>query len=1169
MNKNNLRSYAPAARLDFIAAVSAQANLLGIHRAGHSAAEVRGDVVVIDGRDWPAKVAKQRANLTDRIAIHGFSFVMEEIAYTWFNRFAALRFMEIHGYLDHGWRVLSNQDGGLPEILAHAAELSLEGLSRQRVVEMQLAGNQDNEIYKMVLVAQCNELANAMPFLFERIDDETELLLPENLLRTDSIIAKMVAAVPEADWAEIEVIGWLYQFYISDKKNEVMGKTVSSDDIPAATQLFTPNWIVKYLVQNSVGRLWLMANKTSALESQWTHLVARPPQSASVDVELDLIIADRIQHDGLRLNPESLLVLDPACGSGHILVEAYDVLKAIYLERGYRIRDIPRLILEKNIYGLDIDDRASQLACFALLMKARADDRRILEAAPVLNVVAMRESSGIDLDRISEQLRAHGIGRAAVHSLLEVFTMAKTFGSLVEMPESLVRELPALIEGANAAHSSGDLYARAAAEDLLPLLIQAKILSTAFDAVVANPPYMGGKGMNAEIKVFGKKKYPNSKTDLFAMFMERGIGWCKPSGLMSMVTMQSWMFLSSYENLRAGIVAGRAVHSLVQIGYNSFPEMNSKIAQACAFVIGSRKIEGQVGQYVDLNNGIAQSADKGALFVSGKAKHYSVNQDEFHKIPGAPFIYWASDRVISLFENNPTLGEKIALREGIHTADNERFLRYWHEVDYGRLVFNAANELEVDESGGRWVPYNKGGSFRKWFGNNDLVIAFDEESRNDMASLKGHVRPSQGLYFKPGGTWSALTSGSFGVRFYPVGYLFDSKGQVAVGDDYAYVVSLMNSSLILQLAKLIMPTLDYKCGDVKKLPYLEFERSRVQANGLAMMNLAKDDWNSFETSFDFTKHPMVGRAHVGAIDESWKSWENDLNKAFERMRSLEQENNTIFISAAGLDGEMSPQVGDGHITLARPNKEKEAQRLISYAVGCAMGRFSLSREGIVYAGSGNVGFDPTIYGPTQPSSDGIVPLTGDSWFQSDGATMVSLFISAAWGPGNLDLNLSWVSDAIGGKDEQSHEQSIRRYLAERFYKDHLQAYKKRPIYWLFSSGKLGAFQALVYMHRYNEATLPRLRSEYVVPLLVKMNARLEALDEDIALAPSTVQRVKSQKQQEALRKQSAELMAFDEKLRHYADSRIAINLDDGVKKNYAMFGDLLAESRFIVGATDE
>ena len=660
MNKAKLKSYAPQARKDFIAAVTARANLLGLSdhdgQLQIAPSQPQGDITVIAGQPWPVKVHGQRDQLIARLQKDGFAHTMEAIAYTWFNRFAALRYMELHDYLGHGHRALSSAAGTLPDILTHAADLAqsgnLPGLQTAIVTEMKLAGNRDGELYRMLLVAQCNALSRAMPFLFERIDDDSELLLPDNLLRSDSVIAKLVDAIPEEDWAEVEIIGWLYQFYISEKKDQVIGKVVKSEDIPAATQLFTPNWIVQYLVQNSVGRLWLMANPQSTLAKEWPYYITPAEQTPEVQAQLDALIQTRVREDGDTLNPESITVLDPACGSGHILVVAYDVLKAIYLERGYQPRAIPRLILEKNLFGLDIDDRAAQMAGFALLMKARADDRRLFTATddagnlqpPKLNVLSLQESKGLNVDELVRSLTpallplplgegwGEGGFRATITTLVDTFEHAKTFGSLIQIPYALKTHLAVLPEVLGLVKQSGDMYASAAADDLLPLVQQAQVLAMQFDAVVANPPYMGGKGMNPALKDYAKATFPDSKSDLFAMFMERGFEWCKPSGFNSMVTMQSWMFLSSYEPLRAKILNERTLSCMVHMDNGV---MGIAFGTA-ATVIFSKPVTYYQGsfsycEYEDLN-------DEGVpvKFPVQNQRLKSAKLDDFNKIPGTP-----------------------------------------------------------------------------------------------------------------------------------------------------------------------------------------------------------------------------------------------------------------------------------------------------------------------------------------------------------------------------------------------------------------------------------------------------------------------------------------------------------------------------------------------------
>ncbi|WP_411725280.1 BREX-1 system adenine-specific DNA-methyltransferase PglX [Methyloglobulus sp.] len=801
MNKAKLKTYAPQARKDFIAAVTARAQRLGLLESNGqfvvAPADMAGDLVIIAGQSWPAKISHQRDKLTARINQEGFHQTLEAVAYTWFNRFAALRYMEIHDYLNHGYRVLSSREGGLPEILTHATELAQNGelpsLNAQKVKVLKLAGNQDGELYRLTLIAQCNALSSAIPFLFERIDDETELLLPDNLLLTDSVVAKLVAAIPEEDWSQVEIIGWLYQFYISEKKDQVIGKVVKSEDIPAATQLFTPNWIVQYLVQNSVGRLWLMANPASTLKSQWTYYIEPAEQTPEVQVQLDALIQSRINQDsplpqgegpgergGSTLNPETITVLDPACGSGHILVEAYEVLKAIYLERGYQSRSIPRLILEKNLFGLDIDDRAAQLAGFALLMKARADDRRLFDNPPKLNVQALQDSKGLDANELAQVLSGYAsLTRPTIASLLDTFVHAKTFGSLIQIPPNLNAQLSMMEANLKLAIQNGNLLAQPAAFNLLPLVRQALILGMQFDAVVANPPYMGGKGMNAALKEYAKLTFPDSKSDLFAMFIERGFEWCKPSGFNSMVTMQSWMFLSSFEGMREKLLADRTIITMAHLGARAFSEISGEVVQTTAFVLQGQHFSGYKPVFFRLVDG--QEEQKETTLRTGKNRLEAMIQDDFGKIPGQPLVYWLSKQLVSSFSNKK-ISDVGDTRVGCQTSDNNRFLRLWHEVNYDKFQADCPNRDIAAKSNKKWFPYNKGGSARKWFGNLEYVINWENDGKDVFDFARGlygsptRIVKNGDYYFRESITWSKVSSGVPSFRYQPNGAVFDVAG---------------------------------------------------------------------------------------------------------------------------------------------------------------------------------------------------------------------------------------------------------------------------------------------------------------------------------------------------------------------------------------------------------
>jgi hypothetical protein len=1174
MNKAKLKSYAPAARRDFIQAVSDRAHFFGISEKEIVSVEESGDVAIIGGRPFPRAVAAQRRKLDARVKRDGFSQVMEAVAYTWFNRFLALRYMELHGYLEHGFRVLSNTGSSTtPEILDHAAQLDLPGLNKQKVTELKLDGNKDAELYRILLVAQCNSLHSVMPFLFEKIEDETELLLPDNLLHSDSLIRKLVTEIEEDDWQEVEIIGWLYQFYISEKKDQVIGKVVKSEDIPAATQLFTPNWIVKYMVQNSLGRQWLATYPSSTLRSKMEYFITPAEQNNEVKAMLSAMTPE-------SLDPEKLTLLDPACGSGHILVEAYDVFKEIYLERGYSNRDFPKLILEKNLYGLDIDDRAAQMAGFALLMKARKDDRRILQSETLkLNVMSIQESVDI---KINNDL--WGEYSNYLRDIVDLFKHGKTFGSLIQVPKVLATKLIPLEEIIKQVIATGDLYEVQAAWQLLPLLKQAKVLGDTYDCIVANPPYMGGKGMPPVLKNFAISKFPKGKSDLFAVFMERGFTLCKRAGFSGMVTMQSWMFLSSYEELRDWIVTNTSIDSLLQIGYNSFPELNSKVAQACSFVIRNAYVP-QLGSYFNLNDA-PQSADKHAVFFDKlqRSDYKIIHQQCFKYVPGTPIAHWISDKLRDVFANSEKLGHVSKPRQGLASGDNERFMRFWFEVSYENIGFNFSNFETAKISGKKWFPHNKGGEFRKWFGNNELVLAFDEQNYQALSEMGNHL-PSRQLYFKEGMSWTALTSGSFNGR-HTNNSIFDAKGPVLFAnkpEQLFYIIAFCNSSVATEFLRILAPTLDFNQGPVGNLPIIFPQNAQLEESisdkSKECIRIAKCDWNSREISFGFESNALILNKTTNRLVDSVNNCKVDILNKFRNILNYETEISSFFIDLYGLSEELPPLVKPTDITIykdeiifidgqATIDISVLIRHFFSFAIGCMMGRYSLDKAGVVYANSENLGFLPSQYQSFSADDDGIVPVMDMDWFPDDASNRFEEFLKAVWSLETLEENLKFVADILSPKGGETPRETIRRYISSQFYKDHLQTYKKRPIYWLFSSGKQRAFECLVYLHRYNESTLSRMRNEYVTPLQGKFSAQADYLSNEINAAASTAERNRLQKQLDTLRKKQVELASFDDLLRHYADQRINLDLDDGVKVNYGKFGALLAEVKAVTGGSE-
>jgi len=1175
MNTSNIKKYAPQARNDFIAAMRKQAAKYGITADSILPAEQKGDLLLIGDQVFPLSVMKPRDKLIKRIQTSSFEQTIDYIAYSWFNRLCAIRYMECKGLLDHGRRVLSSADGsaGLPQILEECLDIELPGLNTSRVAELKLDGNKDEELYRELLLAQCHALNQVMPLLFEQVSDESELLLPDNLTKTDSLIRDLVSSIPEEDWSDVQIIGWLYQFYISEKKDQVIGKVVKSEDIPAATQLFTPNWIVKYLVQNSVGRLWMMAQPDSTLASEWEYYIQPAEQSDEVNAQLKQLIDVRISEDGDTLNPESITVLDPACGSGHILVEAYDCLKAIYLERGYRSRDIPRLILENNLYGIDIDTRAAQLASFALLMKAREDDRRLFSNPPKLNIIALQDSQPERLDALNQDLANTGIAQADLKELLDLFEHASTFGSLIQIPQAFSKKLPDLEKKLKAALASGDIFSQQSAQELLPLVQQAMLLAKQYDAVIANPPYMGGKGMNTALKDFAKKKFPDSKSDLFAMFIERGFAWCKDSGFNSMVTMQSWMFLSSYQAMREKLLQDRTIQTMAHLGARAFPEISGEVVQATAFVMQGKHLNGFKPVFFRLVD--TEQDQKETVLKAGLNRFDSTVQDDFKKIPGCPVAYWASDAVFKAFSELNNLKAFANPSQGLATTNNDLFLRHWFEcsdVNFVKPQF-VSNSTRLSA---KWFACNKGGSFRKWYGNNTFVVNYEDNGKTICeyidntpgVKVKSNGRViNRDKYFRFGTTWSTISSSSFSMRYTPPGYIFETKGAMCFPSSEAeavFLTSLGCSPIFNFLLEFISPTLDYHEGPVGKLPVINTNFDLINKVGERAIFLSKQDWDSYETSWDFTENPII-RTQQPNLEQAFNTWQQQNADAVAEMKCLEEGNNKLFIDAYGLQDELTPDVPDEQITLTRADREKDSQRLVSYALGCMMGRYSLDEPGLIYAHAGNQDFDANRYQKFPADADGIIPLTEMHWFEDDVTHRIQEFLTAVWGKDTLDANMQWLAESLDKKASETAEDTIRRYLASKFYKDHMQTYKKRPIYWLFSSGKQGAFQALVYLHRYNESTLARMRTEYVMPLISKMAAYANSLETAKESSDSAAEIKRIEKKLQDLHKQQAELSSFEEKLRHYADQRISLDLDDGVKVNYGKFGDLLAEVKAVTG----
>lgn len=1183
MNTSKIKTYAIQARRDFIRAVTERANVYGIFSDDHiEPLEFKGDTAIIGERAFPKKEGELREELVGWIKRDGFEMVMRSSAYTWFNRFVALRYMEIHDYLEHGYRVLSNNGAtAIPEILEHAADIEFEGLDKDKVIELKLSGTKDNELYRLLIIAQCNDLHKSMPFLFDRIDSETKLLLPDNLLHSDSPIRMMVTEIDESDWDDVEIIGWIYQFYISERKDEVIGKVVRSEDIPAATQLFTPNWIVKYMVQNTLGRMWLATYPDSPLRDKMAYYIEPAEQDPGVQRELDAITPK-------QLNPEEITFLDPACGSGHILVEAYDILKEIYLERGYRTRDIPKLIIEKNLHGLDICDRAAQLACSAVLMKAREDNQRILEQDNLkLNIMAIQE--GKPSDTRSVQLFFKGDEyqntRRDLNEIVSLFARGKTFGSLITVPDRLFRAIESVVK--DVGDRIGKWRSGSDIQNLIAIVRQTQVLARNYDCIVTNPPYMGKKGMNLDMKAFAKGSFPNSKTDLFSMFIERNLSLSTVQGTIAMITMQSWMFLSSFEKLRETILDRKRMLAMAHLGTRAFDTIGGEVVATTAFVLQNAHPAGYRSSYIRLVNGDTESGKKSMLLKAVRCPDcgwlFTAASTDFKKIPGRPIAYWMSKQEISIFSKEEKIGDVNTVKSsvGLFTCNNDEFVRLWYEVSIDGLLTGTER---------KWWLYNKGGRFRRWYGNVEHIVNYrdsGEEIREyRKKSGQSYSLPGEELYFRKGLTWTDLTSGKLSVRYLPEEHVYDVSGHSAFCSTDAELKNLMgylNTKFVDRISKIINTTFHFQVGDLKKLPYpSDFHVSENQIVD-RLIALSKTDWDSYETSVDFTLIPLLQpEYHRPSLKTAFADLRAQWRENAYETQCLEKENNRLFIEAYGLRGELTPDVPLSEITLTcnpnhryggnRTEEERETllqadtiKELISYSIGCMMGRYGLDEPGLIYASSDNIDFDPSTYRSLPADDDGIIPIMDQDWFTDDAANRFVEFLRAAWSAETLDENLKFVADSLKPKNNETPIETIRRYLSTAFFKDHLRTYKKRPIYWLFSSGKEKAFECLVYLHRYNESTLSRMRSSYVTPLQGNLSSRLDFLQDEKHAAATTSSGNKLQKEIDKLKKKQAELSSFDDELRHYADMKVSLDLDDGAKVNYGKFGNLLAEKKAVTG----
>ena len=1170
MDKNAIKKFAVWARTELIARVSLKGVEYGITEDNIEAANADS----VGGKVLTADEKKQRQALIAEINDKSYKQVMEEVAYTWFNRFSALRFMEVNGYLPSHVRVFTDEENNFrPQIITEAIHLDLDGLNMEKVYELKDA-EKTEELYKYLLIVQCNALNKVLPGMFQKIADYTELLLPDNLLREGSVIQQMIELIPEDDWKDaVQIIGWLYQYYNSEKKDDVFAALkknvkITKENIPAATQLFTPDWIVRYMVENSLGRLWLeghpdvkeqllpteeeqsayVAGNRDPEDTKWHYYLEEAEQEPEVQAQLA-----EIRKEYAALTPDQLKVIDPCSGSGHILAYMFDVLMKIYESYGYTTREAVASIVENNLYGLDIDDRAAQLAYFAVMMKARQYDRRFFSRGIQPHVYAIVESNHVDKFAVDYFCNGDAKLTAAMDTIIKELHDAKEYGSILTVTP---QDWSALYERFAEITEDINMSREAALRGLLPLVQVAEALALKYDTVVTNPPYMSSSGMGSKLTDYAKKNYPNSKSDLYAMFIQVCIHFGKRHAFEALITQHSWMFLGSYEKLRDDIYK-KTIVNMAHLGARAFEEIAGEVVQTTAFVLYNSEILDYAGKYVRLVAETSQN-DKEKKYLS-KENLYSKRQKDYASLPSAPVGYWVGDAVFRAFKEYPHISDIGEAKAGMTTGDNDRFLRLWHEVKNSKIGMGCHNSDEAKKSEKKWFPYNKGGGFRKWYGLNDYVVLWE----NDGYAIKNATKQgrkiasvrSERLYFRKSITWATLTTGMISCRNSEYGHLFDDKGSSCFMPDreYNYVLAFINSVVGDYFLHVLNPTMSFQSGNIGALPIISEKVADSSINNLSLenVNLCKADWDSFETSWDFQRHPLLRK--VPTIAEAFDQWQTECNNRFNQLKANEEELNRIFIDIYGLQDELTPEVEDKDVTVRKADLGRDILSFISYAVGCMFGRYSLDVDGLAYAGGE---WDNSKYASFAADKDNIIPICDDEYFEDDIVGLFVKFVKTVYGADTLDENLKFIADALGGKGQP--KDVIRNYFLSNFYSDHCKIYQKRPIYWLFDSGKKNGFKALIYMHRYQPDTIARIRTDYVHEQQARYRTAIVDLEQRIANA-STGERVKLNKKLTTLQAQDTEIRTYEEKIHHLADQMISIDLDDGVKKNYAIFQDILAK----------
>jgi len=1178
MNKTAIKNFAIWARRELIEKVTKKAKIYGIEKDK----EMKEMDTALNGQVLTSDDKKARRILIEKIDKDGFDETIEEVAYTWFNRFIAIRFMEVNGYIPSHIRVFTSENNEFePQILSEAIHIDLPGLDKSKVLELYNAGNKEEELFNYLFITQCNALNEVLPGMFQKLNDYTELLLPDGLLRDDSVIDVMISEIPEEDWKEqVQIIGWLYQYYNEEIKAEVINvtkrKNIEKKDIPAATQIFTTDWVVRYIVDNSLGKYWIERNPGSDLKEKLEFFIV--PKNGE------------IEYIDEKIEPRDLRILDNCVGSGHFPLYEFDVLMEIYKECGYREREAAEYILRENLYGLDIDERARQLAYFSLMMKARSYSRRILNKGINPHIYAIPDSNNIDRKYFeifgnSLAVEEKEEARKSIEKLLATFKDGKNYGSILKVEKvdfELCRKYIEDMDGGQI-----DLFTYNFDEfqkEIKNIIDVTEVMTMKYDIVATNPPYLNR--MNGQLNEYVNKNYRDYKTDLFSVFMYRNFDFCKPNGYSGFMTPNVWMFLKSYEELRKFIVENKSIDSLIQIAKGAFFQEATVDVIAFVFKNLTSNTPGKYIRLEEFKGGMEVQKEKVLEAIENPhcGYFYETNTDNFLKIPGMPIAYWASDSLVDVFENGIFMDDILDVKVGLQTGNNNKFLRLWHEVEQEKIKFDSKNAEDLIESKKKWVPYNKGGQRRQWYGNYDYIVNWENDGVEikNFKDSKGKLRSrpqNTGYYFKEAITWSDITSGKFAIRYRMPGGIHDVKGMSAFytgKENLKYILGLMSTPIANHIFKMLNPTISLQVGDFKNFPVIKVDalmEKKVMNVSNENIYLSKQDWDMHETSWDFQKSPLLSNKVDGRVETAYESYKGEVNERFAKLKENEEELNRMFIEIYGLEDELTPEVSDRDITVAKifdnkkdiddeikgnkyvMTREDVVKNFLSYFIGCAMGRYSLDEEGLVFAGGE---FDLSKYTIFKADGDGILPITDQEYFEDDIVELFVKFLKITFGEEHLNENLDFIASELKGKKSDSSRERIRNYFLNDFYKDHCKMYQKLPIYWQYDSGNNDACRGLFYLHRYDKDMFARIRIKYIFEVQDRYKQDLVRVEDTIAKSSGS-KKIELQKRADELKKKIIESQQFEEKVQHIADSYIEIDLDDGVKENYKIFKDVLAK----------